>query len=53
MCRFEETDFDVAGEIPLARAGMPDEYAECILFLALSASYMTGQTMIVDGGLVA
>lgn len=53
MCRFETTDFDVADNIPLARSGLPEEYAECILFLALSASYMTGQTMIVDGGLLA
>ena len=52
MCRFEETEFDVVKEIPLERAGKPDEYAEFILFLAAGATYMTGQTVIVDGGLM-
>lgn len=50
MCRFEDTDFDVAAEIPLRRSGQPQEYAELILFLAASASYMTGQTIVMDGG---
>jgi 3-oxoacyl-[acyl-carrier protein] reductase len=53
MCRFEGTDFDVANEIPLQRAGSPDEYADCILFLAAGATYMTGQTVIIDGGMMA
>jgi 3-oxoacyl-[acyl-carrier protein] reductase len=52
MCRFEETKFDVAKEVPLEREGKPDEYAEFILFLAAGATYMTGQTVIVDGGLM-
>ncbi len=52
MCRFDETEFDVASEIPLARPGKPDEYAECIVFLAAGATYMTGQTLIVDGGMM-
>ena len=52
MCRFDETKFDVAYEIPLGRQGEPDEYAEFILFLAAGATYMTGQTVIVDGGMM-
>jgi 3-oxoacyl-[acyl-carrier protein] reductase len=52
MCRFEETEFDVVYEVPLGREGQPDEYAEFILFLAAGATYMTGQTVIVDGGMM-
>jgi len=52
MCRFDETEFDVVYEIPLGRQGKPDEYAEFILFLAAGATYMTGQTVIVDGGMM-
>ncbi len=52
MCRFEETEFDVVYEVPLGRQGEPDEYAEFILFLAAGATYMPGQTVIVDGGMM-
>jgi NAD(P)-dependent dehydrogenase (short-subunit alcohol dehydrogenase family) len=39
-------------KIPLARAGLPSEVAAVAAFLASAdASYMTGQTLIVDGGL--
>jgi NAD(P)-dependent dehydrogenase (short-subunit alcohol dehydrogenase family) len=39
-------------KIPLARAGPPAEVAGVAAFLASAdASYMTGQTLIVDGGL--
>ena len=43
-----------AGEfIPMGRIGEPDEIADVALFLASSASrYMTGQTVVVDGGLL-
>ncbi len=38
--------------IPLQRAGRPEDIAEIVAFLASEkSSYITGQTMIVDGGL--
>jgi len=39
-------------KIPLARPGRPEEVANAILFLAGDqCTYITGQTLIVDGGL--
>jgi 3-oxoacyl-[acyl-carrier protein] reductase len=45
---------DAAGAfIPMGRIGEPDEIADVIVFLASKgARYMTGQTVVVDGGLL-
>ena len=41
-----------AAEIPLRRLGKPEEIADAILWLASDrAAYITGQTIIVDGGI--
>ncbi|HYC50895.1 MAG TPA: SDR family oxidoreductase [Gemmatimonadaceae bacterium] len=39
--------------IPLGRYGVPDEYARVAVFLGSPANtYVTGQTLLVDGGMV-
>ncbi len=39
--------------IPLGRMGAPEEIAKAVAFLASSdAAYITGQTLVVDGGMV-
>jgi len=39
--------------VSLGRAGLPDEVAEVVYFLAgTAASYITGQAIIVDGGMI-
>jgi 2-deoxy-D-gluconate 3-dehydrogenase len=42
---------EFTSRIPLGRMGVPDDIAKVAVFLASSASdYMTGETVIVDGG---
>ena len=37
-------------QVPLARAGSPDDIAGCVLYLMRDATYVTGQIIVVDGG---
>jgi 3-oxoacyl-[acyl-carrier protein] reductase len=39
--------------VPLRRAGTPADYAEVVFFLCAGAGYITGETIVVDGGLRA
>jgi len=41
------------GRVPLQRKGVPEDYAEGILFLAGAGAYITGHTLVIDGGLTA
>jgi 3-oxoacyl-[acyl-carrier protein] reductase len=43
---------EVAKRIPAKRVGQPEDVAAAVLFLASpAASYITGQTLVVDGGM--
>jgi len=37
-------------QVPMGRAGLPDDIAGCVLYLMRDASYVTGQIIAVDGG---
>lgn len=44
---------EYVSHIPVRRFGLPSEVARAVLFLASEdASYITGQTIVVDGGLI-
>lgn len=44
----------IKAAVPLQRQGQPEEIADAVLYLASdSAAYLTGQTLVIDGGLTA
>lgn len=48
----EEQKQRLAEKIPMGRIGRPEEVASCVAFLAGDdAAYITGHTLVVDGGL--
>jgi 3-oxoacyl-[acyl-carrier protein] reductase len=49
----ENVKEQILGQIPVGRFGEPEEIAEVVSFLAGErAAYVTGQTIVVDGGMV-
>lgn len=49
----ETMQADYLSKIPLKRFGEPEDIANLVLFLASDlASYITGQTIVVDGGMI-
>jgi len=49
----EEVQKSIIGRIPLSRVGDPQDIANAVAFLASAeASYITGQVICVDGGMV-
>ena len=40
----------VLSKVPMGRLGTENDIAQTVYFLAVEATYMTGQTIAVDGG---
>lgn len=40
----------IVRQIPMKRAGAPEDIAGCVLYLVRDAGYVTGQVIVVDGG---
>jgi pteridine reductase len=41
---------NIIGQIPMKRAGKPEDIANCVLYLVRDADYVTGQIIAIDGG---
>jgi pteridine reductase len=46
----ESVQQSILDQIPLQRAGTPEDIAGCVLYLLKDATYVTGQIIPVDGG---
>jgi 3-oxoacyl-[acyl-carrier protein] reductase len=53
QCEFSHTPEEVEAKVPLGRIGAAEDYAQVIVYLAAGAAYVTGTTVLVDGGLNA
>ncbi|MEN2768536.1 SDR family oxidoreductase [Ornithinibacillus xuwenensis] len=50
---YEDVKTTTEQSIPIGRYGLPKEFAKQVVFLCSSANtYVTGQTLLIDGGLV-
>lgn len=50
-CRFDPAAMaSTIKRMPLRRAGKPEDYAEAIFYLLAGAPYVTGHTIVMDGG---
>ncbi|MFT7209820.1 MAG: 3-oxoacyl-[acyl-carrier protein] reductase [Granulosicoccus sp.] len=50
-CQFDIPS-DTIAKLPMRRKGQPEDYAEAIVYLLAGAAYITGQVIVVDGGLM-
>jgi 3-oxoacyl-[acyl-carrier protein] reductase len=49
----DEIKKTIQAQIPLGKTGTPENVADAVMFLASAeASYITGQVVCVDGGMV-
>ena len=48
----EQAKENIIKRIPLKRLGKYDDIVKTVIFLCKDSSYITGQTILVDGGLV-
>ncbi len=51
-CRFDIPEATLQ-KLPLQRRGVPADFAEAIVYLLAGASYITGHTLVLDGGLLS
>jgi len=51
-CRFDIPE-ETLEKLPLQRRGLPEDFAEAIVFLLAGGSYITGHTLVLDGGLLS